>query len=138
MREREELYSKRSVTMPSETVMIKTLDATRLLLRHRGVLFRFVHSLAGQEEIGLTLVSAWEGACEDADGSVVGRMPQAVFLWLGSCQKPSPSVTRLPLHWNLAADDDGNQHRPFSRKHESGWRFSPAAKFFVNYACAQR
>ncbi len=108
------------------------------VLRHQGMLFRFVHSLAGQEEIGLTLVSAWEGACEDADGSVVGRLPQAVFLWLGSCQKLSPSVTRLPLHWNLAADDDGNQHRPFSRKHESGWRFSPAAKFFVNYACAQR
>lgn len=53
--------------MPDEQVLTKRMNTTPLLLKHAGVLKRFIHSVADQEETGSTLVAAWESACEDAN-----------------------------------------------------------------------
>lgn len=59
-------YSLKSVTMCSIEEMIEKLNIHPPLLRHHGVLVRFLTSVADQEETCSTLVAAWQGACQDA------------------------------------------------------------------------
>ncbi len=65
MLERTDVYFEESTIMPTINMMMEKLNATSLPLRHQGVLFRFVNSIAEQEETGSTLVAAWQGACQD-------------------------------------------------------------------------
>ena len=67
MLERVGMPVEQSVVMPSKEVMIKRLETTLLPLKQQGVLFRFVSSVAEQEETGSSLVAAWEGACQEAN-----------------------------------------------------------------------
>jgi hypothetical protein len=53
--------------MPEAGVLIRRLEAKPLPLKQAGVLSRFIRSIANQEESGVTLVSAWESACAEAN-----------------------------------------------------------------------
>jgi hypothetical protein len=59
--------------------MKQRLDGTRLPLRQEGVLYRFLRSIANQEESGVTLVAAWEGACAEASKRFPPRVDQAII-----------------------------------------------------------
>ncbi len=89
MSEREAVHYERTITMPPVEAMKQRLEAVHLPLRHQGVLYRFLRSIANQEESGVTLVSAWEGACEEANKRFPPRANQAIIRILHRYSFPS-------------------------------------------------
>lgn len=91
------------VRMPEEMVMTKRLDASTLPLKHMGVLKRFIHSIANQDETGSTLVVAWEGACRDANRKLPPRIDYVLTHILHAYSFPSVADALIPDP-NVAAE----------------------------------
>ncbi len=89
MIEREEGSHEKTLTMPPAETLKQRLDTARLPLRHQGVLSRFIHSIANQEESGVTLVAAWEGACTEANKRFHPRVDRAITRLLHRYSFPS-------------------------------------------------
>src|SRR4051794_5102632 len=88
--------SERVVRMPEEMVMSQRVNASTLPLKHMGILKRFIHSVANQEETGSTLVVAWEGACKDANRKLPPRIDYALTHVLHAYSFPSVADALIP------------------------------------------
>ncbi len=89
MSEREAVHYERTITMPPVEAMKQRLDGMHLPLRQQGVLYRFLRSIANHEESGVTLVSAWEGACADANKKLPLWKDRAITRLLHTLAFPS-------------------------------------------------
>jgi hypothetical protein len=96
MSEREAVPYERTITMPPVEGMRQRLDGTHLPLRQQGVLFRFIHSIANQEENGTTLVSAWESACAEANKKLPLWKDRAITRLLHTLAFPSVVEAIIP------------------------------------------
>ena len=88
--------SEHAVRMPEEQVLTWRIQSARFLLRHEGVLRRFVHSVAGQPETGETLVAAWESACEDANRKLALPVDLAITRLLHAYTFPAVADILIP------------------------------------------
>jgi len=86
----------RVVRMPDENVLNKRINTTPLPLKQVGVLKRFIHSVADQEETGSTLVVAWESACEDANKKLPLHIDRALTQILHIYSFPSVADELIP------------------------------------------
>lgn len=84
------------VRMPDENVLTKRIDTTPLPLKQGGVLQRFIHSVANQDETGSTLVVAWEGACKDANRKLPPHIDYALTHILHAYSFPSVADALIP------------------------------------------
>ncbi len=96
MLERTDVYFEESTIMPTINMMMEKLNATSLPLRHQGVLFRFVNSIAEQEETGSTLVAAWQGACQDGTRTFRFTKDKALIHLLNKYSFPGVMDAILP------------------------------------------
>lgn len=86
----------RVVRMPDENVLTKRINTTPLLLKQPGVLQRFIHSVADQDETGSTIVVAWERACEDANKKLPPWVDYAITHVLHAYSFPSVADVLIP------------------------------------------
>ncbi len=82
--------------MPGENVLTKNINATPVLLKQAGVLQRFIHSIADQDETGSTLVGAWESACKDANKKLPPRIDYALTHILHAYSFPAVADILIP------------------------------------------
>lgn len=84
------------VRMPDENVLTKRINTTPLPLKQAGVLKRFIHSIADQNETGSTLVFAWESACHDANRKLPPRIDYAIAHMLNAYSFPEVADLLIP------------------------------------------